>query len=67
MTTQENTMLLMEISEKLDKIINIMQGKKNSEPLITFSKANKNADDSFIKDREMEIFQELDEKKVNKC
>ena len=67
MTTQENTMLLMEISEKLDKIINIMQGKKNMNPLITFSKANKNADDSFIKDREREIFSSLDEKKVNKC
>ena len=64
MTTQENTMLLMEISEKLDKIINIMQGKKNSEPLITFSKANKNADDSFIKEREKEIFNLLDDKEV---
>ena len=63
MTTQENTMLLMEISEKLDKIINIMQGKKNSEPLITFSKANKNADDTFIQERQKEIFQELDEKR----
>lgn len=62
MTTQENTMLLMEISEKLDKIINIMQGKKNIEPLITFSKANKNADDSFIKEREKEIFNLLDNK-----
>ena len=50
MTTQENTMLLMEISNKLDKIIKLIEGKKNNEPLITFSKANKNADDSFIKE-----------------
>ena len=64
MTTQENTMLLMKISEKLDKIINIMQGKKNIEPIISFSKANKNADDSFIKDREREIFNSLDNKEV---
>ena len=62
MTTQENTMLLMEISEKLDKIINIMQGKKNIEPIITFSKPNKNADDSFIKERQKEIFISLDNK-----
>ena len=64
MTTQENTMLLMEISNKLDKIIKLLEGKKNIEPLITFSKANPNADDSFIKDREKEIFSQLDNKEV---
>ena len=63
MTTQENTILLMEISNKLDKIIKLLEGKKNIEPLITFSKAN-NVNDSFIEDRQKEIFQELDEKKV---
>ena len=62
MTTQENTMLLMEISEKLDKILKLLEGKKNIEPLITFSKANKNADDSFIKERQKEIFNSLDNK-----
>ena len=51
------------IIERLDKIIELLEGKKNSEPIITFSKANKNADDSFIKEREKEIFQELDEKR----
>ena len=55
------------IIERLDKIIELLEGKKNIDPLITFSKANKNADDSFIIDRQKEIFQELDEKKVNKC
>ena len=55
------------IIERLDKIIELLEGKKNIEPLITFSKANKNADDTFIKDREREIFSSLDEKKVNKC
>ena len=64
MTTQENTMLLMEISNKLDKIIKLLEGKKNIDPLITFNKANPNADDSFIIERQKEIFQELDEKKV---
>ena len=55
------------IIERLDKIIELLEGKKNNEPLITFSKANKNADDSFIKEREKEIFSSLDNKKVNKC
>ena len=63
MTTQENTMLLMEISNKLDKIIKLLEGKKNIDPLITFSKAN-NVNNTFIEDRQKEIFQELDEKKV---
>ena len=51
------------IIERLDKIIELLEGKKNIEPLITFSKANKNADDSFIKEREKEIFNLLDEKR----
>ena len=62
MTTQENTMLLMEISNKLDKIIKLREGKKNNEPLITFSKACPSADDSFIKEREKELFNSLDNK-----
>ena len=51
------------IIERLDKIIELLEGKKNSEPIITFSKANKNADDSFIIEREKEIFKSLDEKR----
>ena len=50
------------IIERLDKVIEILEGKKNSQPLITFSKANKNADDSCIKEREKEIFNLLDNK-----
>ena len=50
------------IIERLDKIIELLEGKKNIEPLITFNKANKNADDSFIKDRVKEIFNSLDNK-----
>ena len=64
MTTQENTMLLMEISNKLDKLIELLEGKKNIEPPITFSKANPNVDDSFIKEREREIFNSLNNKEV---
>ena len=52
------------IIERLDKIIELIEGKKNIEPLITFSKANKNADDSFIIERTKEIFNSLDNKEV---
>ena len=54
------------IIERLDIIIKLLSPKKNIEPLITFSKAN-NVNNTFIEDRQKEIFQELDEKKVNKC
>ena len=50
------------IIERLDKIIEVLEGKKNSEPLITFSKACPSADDSFIIEREKEIFNTLDNK-----
>ena len=44
------------IIERLDKIIELLESKKNNEPLITFNKANPNADDSFIIERQKEIF-----------
>ena len=52
------------IIERLDKVIEILEGKKNIEPLIQFSKANKNADDNFIIERQNEIFKSLDNKEV---
>ena len=52
------------IIERLDIIIKLLSPKKNNEPLITFSKANSNADDNFIKEREKEIFNSLDNKEV---
>ena len=50
------------IIEKLDKIIELLEGKKVSEPLITFSKANDKVGDSFIQERQKEIFNLLDNK-----
>ena len=64
MTSQENTMLLMEISNKLDKIIKLLEGKKNIEPLTTFVPASDKASDSFINERQKEIFSNLDNKEV---
>ena len=55
------------IIERLDKIIELLEGKKNIEPLTTFIPASDKASDKFINERQKEIFQELDEKKVNKC
>ena len=54
------------IIERLDKIIELLERKKNSEPLITFSKANSNADDTFIQERQREIFNSLDNKECEK-
>ena len=54
------------IIEKLDKIIELIEGKKNIEPLFTFTKANANVDDSFIIERQKEIFQMMDNKECEK-
>ena len=54
------------IIERLDIIIKLLSPKKNNEPLITFNKANPNADDSFIKEREKELFNSLDNKECEK-
>ena len=49
------------IIERLDKVIEILEGKMNN-PLITFIPASDKASDKFIKDREKEIFISLDNK-----
>ena len=50
------------IIERLDKIIELLEGKKNIEPIIQFSKACPSATDEFIKEREKELFNSLDNK-----
>ena len=50
------------IIERLDKIIELMEDKKNIEPLTTFIPASDKASDNFIKEREKEIFNSLDNK-----
>ena len=54
------------IIQRLDKIIELLEGKKNIEPIIQFNKACPSADDSFIKEREKEIFNSLDNKECEK-
>ena len=54
------------IIERLDIIIKLLSPKKNNEPVITFNKACPSADDSFIREREKEIFSILDNKECEK-
>ena len=53
------------IIERLDIIIKLLSPKRNIDPLITFTKAN-NVNNTFIEDRQKEIFQELDNKECEK-
>ena len=62
MTKQERLDILAELTQRLDKIIHLLENKnKSCEPLITFSKPN-NIENTFIEDRQKEIFQMLDNK-----
>ena len=63
MTKQERMDILAELTQRLDKIIELLDVKKNSQPLITFSKAN-NVENTFIEDRQKELFNSLDNKGV---
>ena len=54
------------IIERLDKIIELMEDKKNIEPLTTFIPASDKASDNFIKEREKEIFNSLDNRECEK-
>ena len=63
MTKEERMFILEVLNKKLDTIIELLENRNNScEPLITFSKANPNADDTELKSYEMEIFSMLDKK-----
>ena len=63
MTKQERMDILERLSLKLDKIIELLENKnKSCEPITTFTPASNKASDKFIKEREKEIFQMLDNK-----
>ena len=60
---QQRLEMLKVLNDKINTIISMLSDKKNNnEPLITFTKANPNADDSELKSYEMEIFSMLDKK-----
>ena len=63
MIKEERMNMLEILTQRLDKIIELLENKnKRCEPNIQFTKANPNADDSEMKSYEMEIFSMLDKK-----
>ena len=53
--------ILKVMDNKIDTIITMLSDKGNIEPSITFTKAN-NVENTFIEDRQKEIFSSLDNK-----
>ena len=64
MTKQERMDILEQLTQRLDKIIELLECKKNIEPITTFTPASNKASDKFIKDRQKELFNSLDNKEV---
>ena len=66
MTKTELTIIqyLENIETLLETILKCIEHKEISEPLTTFIPASDKASDSFIMEREMEIFSQLDNKEV---
>ena len=65
---QQRLEILAELNLKLDKIIELLGSPKENvekckEPLITFTKPN-NVENTFIEDRQRELFNSLDRKEV---
>ena len=60
----ERLEMLNVLDNKINTIITMLSDRKNScEPLITFSKPN-NVENTFIEDRQKELFNSLDCKEV---
>ena len=64
MSKEERMYILGELTGRLDKIIELLEVKKNIEPMTTFTPASNKASDKFIKEREKEIFSSLYNKEV---
>ena len=65
MTKQERMDILEVLSKKLDRIIELLENKnKRCEPMTTFTPASNKASDKFIKERQKELFNSLDNKEV---
>ena len=62
MSKEERMYILGELTARLDRIIELLEVKnKSCEPLTTFVKAN-NVENTFIEDRQKELFNSLDHK-----
>ena len=62
MSKEERLYILAELTARLDRIIELLEGKKNSEPMTTFIPASNKASNEFINERQKEIFSSLDNK-----
>ena len=64
MSKEERMYILGELTGRLDRIIELLENKnKSCEPMTTFVKAN-NVENTFIEDRQKELFNLLDNKEV---
>ena len=64
MSKEERLYILAELTARLDRIIELLENKnKSCEPMTTFVKAN-NVENTFIEDRQKEVFNSLDRKEV---
>ena len=62
MTKQERMDTLEQLTQRLDRIIELLENKnKSCEPITTFVKPN-NVENTFIEDRQKELFNSLDRK-----
>ena len=62
MSKEERLYILAELSARLDRIIELLEVKnKSCEPEIQFIKPN-NVENTFIEDRQKELFNSLDHK-----
>ena len=62
MSKEERLYILAELTGRLDKIIELLENKnKSCEPNIQFIKPN-NVENTFIQDRQKELFNSLDHK-----
>ena len=62
MSKEERMYILGELTARLDRIIELLEVKnKSCEPEITFTKPN-NVENTFIEDRQKELFNSLDHK-----
>ena len=65
MTKQERMDILEQLTQRLDRIIELMEVRnKSCEPMITFIPASNKASNEFINERQKEIFSSLDNKEV---
>ena len=63
MTKQERMDMLEILTQRLDRIIELLENKnKRCEPMTTFTPASNKANDKFIQDRQKELFNSLDHK-----